>query len=107
MGSKAVDFGSFTEDEVLDIIKGLNRESAPGQNCVTGKMIFGWCVNVVRPFVNYFLFARKIPDQLRINRTTLILKVPEPASVNKYRPITIGSLLHRVYAKLLTKRLNA
>ena len=105
--SKAVDLGPFTEDEVLGIIKGLNRESAPGPDCVTGKMIVGWGVNVIRPIVNSFLYAGKIPDQLRINRTTLIPKVPEPASVNDYRPITIGSLIHRVYAKLLTKRLNA
>jgi hypothetical protein len=70
-------------------------------------MMIDWGVNVIRPIVNSFLWTGRIPDSLRVNRTTLIPKKAEPESINDYRPLTIGQTLNRLYAKLLTKRLSA
>ena len=104
-GAEVVELIPFSEGQVLDVMKGIKLDSAAGPDLVTRKMIFEWGVNVLRPIVNSFLRLGKIPDSLRINRTTLIPKKADPESVNDYRPVTIGSLVNRAYAKLLTKRL--
>ncbi|KAF0294999.1 hypothetical protein FJT64_007411 [Amphibalanus amphitrite] len=71
-GTGAVELVDFTEGHVLRAIKGLSLDSASGPDNITGKMIAGWGVDVVRPILNSFLWTGKIPDQLRVNRTTLI-----------------------------------
>ena len=104
-GSEAVNLDPFSEDEVRQVLKGLGAASAPGPDGIKVPMLVGWGVNVIRPIVNSFLWTGRIPDQLRVNRTTLIPKKAEPVSLNDYRPITIGQLLNRLYAKLLNRRL--
>ena len=103
----AVDLSPFSEDEVRVVLKCLGATSASGPDGVTVPMVISWGVNVVRPIVNSFLWRGEIPEQLRLNRTTLIPKKVKPEGISDYRPITIGQMLNRIYAKLLTKRLTA
>ena len=105
--SEVVDLKPFSEGEVIGVMKALGVDTAPGPDGVTVSMIVDWGVNVVVPIVNSFLWTGRIPDQLRLNRTTLIPKKAKPESVNDYRPLSIGQFMNRIYTKLLTKRLMA
>ena len=105
--AREVGLDPFSEGEVRQVLKGLGASSAPGPDGVTVPMVVEWGVNVIRPIVNAYLHSGTIPDSLRLNRTTLIPKTAEPEGINDYRPLTIGAMLNRLYAKLLTRRLTS
>ena len=48
----------------------------------------------------------KIPLDVKQNRTVLLYKKGEESKVENWRPITIGSLWARLYAKLIDLRLR-
>ena len=106
-GTEVVELTPFSEGEVLGIMKALGASSAPGPDGITVSVIVEWGVNVVRPIVNSSLWTGKIPDQLRLNRTTLIPKKVKPEGVNDYRPLTIGQMMNRILKLIQGSALKA
>ena len=98
----------FSDAEILAGFGTLSWDSAPGvDKDVTTKFLKVTLSHVgTRDVMNSFLLARRIPDRLRENRTVLIPKKEGATSVNEFRPITMGSLFLRFYAKLLASRVT-
>lgn len=60
-----------------------------------------WCA------YNIWLGSRRIPDSLKINRTVLLPKGKDDLdNIKNWRPITIASLLIRLYNKILARRMQ-
>lgn len=58
--------------------------------------------------LNLILLALEQPSAWRINRTTLLLKEgKDPSAATNYRPITISSILSRLYWGIIDRRLRA
>ena len=88
-----VDSSTFAHTRATTQSTSLNQDGPrTGSSAgITVPMLVGWGWggggDVVRPIVNLFLRTGKIPDQFRVNRTTVIPKKAEPESANDYRPI--------------------
>lgn len=54
---------------------------------------------------NLFLFCQDIPSTLKNSRTTLIPKKGDLKEAKNWRPITVSSILLRVFHKVLSRRL--
>jgi hypothetical protein len=64
-------------------------------------------VAMLTNIMNAFLIKNYYPQMWRENRTTLIPKARKDASdIRNWQPITIGSLLARIYSGILDKRLR-
>lgn len=71
----------------------LNRQGVP---VILGKIY------------NILLYANYFPECWKINRTTLIPKVGKDArDIKNWRPITIGSMMSRIFSSLIDSRLRA
>ena len=55
---------------------------------------------------NLWLVCSYLPKPLRVNRTVLIPKVPQPATPKDFRPLTIASHWVRVMHKVLARRIQ-
>lgn len=69
-----------------------------------------YCLKAMRPEKllqgnNCLYLYRNLPDSWARGRTTLIPKVARPEGPGDFRPITIPSLLVRVFNKILARRL--
>jgi hypothetical protein len=61
-----------------------------------------WCA------FNIWLSFRQIPDPLKINRTVLLPKGKDDLiNIKNWRPITIASILIRLYNKILARRMQS
>ena len=101
--------GPFSVDEILAGLHGLAWDSAPGRDReVSAKFLkLNLGKHGTRAVMNSFLHARRVPQVLKKNRTILIPKKDGARNVNDFRPITMGSLFLRLYAKLLNTRVTA
>ena len=105
---KEMDF-RVTPKAVSDRLRKVKRNCAAGpdgimKQDVTG--VRGHATSLAKLF-SVLLSTGLFPDQWRRNRTTLIPKAGKDASdPNNYRPITISSLLARLYSGLLDSNLR-
>lgn len=58
-------------------------------------------------FLNAFLLARKVPKFLTTAKTILIPKVANASSPGELRPISMSSLLHRLFHRILASRISS
>ncbi|CAF1531408.1 unnamed protein product [Adineta steineri] len=97
----------ITREEIAWAIDQTNTKTALGPDrlpLVTIKAIAKnelWCA------FNIWLGYRRIPDSLKINRTVLLPKGKDNLdNIKNWRPITIASLLLRLYNKILARRMQ-
>ncbi|CAK9829662.1 Retrovirus-related Pol polyprotein from type-2 retrotransposable element R2DM [Anthophora retusa] len=63
---------------------------------------------VLAKLCNLLMMSRVYPEQWKVNRTTLIPKPGKSVEdVANWRPITIGSLLGRLYSAMIDKRIRS
>ena len=55
---------------------------------------------------NIFFYKQHLPASLKEGRTSLIRKIPEPKSPADYRPVTMSSIIVRLYHAILAERLS-
>lgn len=98
----------ITREEIAWAIDQTRNDTAVGPDHVSLDQIRViakkelWCA------FNIWLGQRKIPDLLKINRTALLPKGNEGLeNIKNWRPITIASLLIRLYNKILTRRMQS
>lgn len=98
----------ISREEIALAIENTRRDTAVGPDHVSLDQIRGiakkelWCA------FNIWLGLRKIPQLLKINRTALLPKGNEGLeNIKNWRPITIASLLIRLYNKILTRRMQS
>jgi len=78
-------------------LDGIRREDLIGENMVTALTLL----------LNAVMAGRKLPEDWNENRTTLIPKEgKDPSKVVNYRPITVSSLISRLFWSLIDQRLR-
>lgn len=94
--------------EINDKVKQVNNRSAPGLDGITKGDLRCEGVSIVpAKFFNILLMCRYYHNQWRKNQTTLIPKVgKDPSDVKNWRPITISSMLSRIFSALIDRRLR-
>uniref|UniRef100_A0A1B0CZB4 Reverse transcriptase domain-containing protein n=1 Tax=Phlebotomus papatasi TaxID=29031 RepID=A0A1B0CZB4_PHLPP len=95
--------------EVERQIKKTSNKSAAGPDSITKRCISTRSDReIIRLLFNLVMVAGVQPTYWKKNRTTLIRKEGrDPARSDSYRPITIGSMLSRLYWGVLDKKLRS
>ena len=100
-----VTYGSFRLQEVQDAIKDTKVDTAAGPD--------GWKISMVKlldPNLICQLFNKwyveGVPRELKECWSLLLHKSDDREVVDNYRPLTIGSILIRLFAKIWDKRLR-
>ncbi|MPC74641.1 Retrovirus-related Pol polyprotein from type-1 retrotransposable element R2 [Portunus trituberculatus] len=99
--------GPITDDELVRAVNTTKPSTAPGPDGrgmsdikALGTSRLGWVVNSC-------LLLRDVPQSWAKGRTTLISKKPQATEPGDFRPITITSILLRLFHKVLAGRLMA
>jgi hypothetical protein len=99
----------FSESEIDDIVKRMPPDKAPGPDGFNGHFIKK-CWHLIKPdfyrlcsdFYNCQANLESINDSL----TTLVPKIPNPETVNNFRPISLLNSSLKILTKLLADRLQ-
>ena len=103
----ALIFNPITESEISMTIKGTKKETATGPDRVTLREITALAGSELLVAMNIWLGLRKIPIELKKNKTILIPKAnADLTNVKNWRPITISSIILRIYNKIIGNRIN-
>ena len=97
------------ECEVLEIIKSLKQERAPGVDGITSQMLThaGPCfIRLLTNLINCILKDGIVPDSLQTGKMTLIDKKAPSLLVANKRPLTVSSLLLSVCTKIIHSRMD-
>ncbi|MGL4355451.1 MAG: RNA-directed DNA polymerase [Aeromonas popoffii] len=103
--------GLISVEEVVLSLKQVANGSAPGPDGIRKQDILEWdpeCEALTRMF-NMWWVTGIVPKRLKICQTTLLPKSPDPRmamDIGNWRPITIGSMIVRVFTRILSKRLT-
>ena len=94
-------YGKFTEKEVRECIRDLRRHTAAGPDGITTPDIRNVPIGHSTAIMNSW-WGWRIPKESAQCRTSLLPKKEEGLeNVSNWRPITVGNLYMRLYAKLL------
>ena len=97
----------ITEDEVRTNLAAIKTSSAPGPDKIRKRDIEE-CIEIEELTVlfNIWYVTGEIPDDVKQCRSILIPKSSDHLEViGNWRPITIGSMILRLFSRILTKRL--
>ena len=99
----------ISENEVLEIITGLNPNKAPGVDEIPTKLIKA-AKYVLAPYLtinsNQCLEKGEYPDELKIARVTPLHKGGSKSKAKNYRPISVLSSFNNILETLLKRRLT-
>ena len=99
-------YGKFTDNEVRECIRELRRHTAAGIDGTTTPDIRNVPIGHSTAIMNSW-WGWRIPKESAQCRTSLLPKKEEGLEkVENWRPITVGNLYMRLYAKLWDKRLR-
>ncbi|CAK9834605.1 Retrovirus-related Pol polyprotein from type-2 retrotransposable element R2DM [Anthophora retusa] len=95
-------------EEIVNKFKRIKTKTAAGLDGVTKSHLHKrGALYVLTKLCNLLLMSRVYPGPWKLNRTTLIPKTGKSvAEVSNWRPITIGSLLGRLFSAMIDKRLR-
>ena len=99
-------YGAFRVEEMASAIKSTKKETAMGIDGISNDAIKALGCENATAIMNRW-WADGVPEVAQLCRTTLIPKGVEGRdNVNNWRPITIGNLLVRLFAKMWDRRLR-
>ena len=98
----------FSTEEVRRALKDIDYGTAPGPDThVNAPTLKKTPLAILVRIFNLWLVMERVPSKVKACRTTLIPKTKNDLDdLGNWRPITVGSLLLRLYAKLIDARLN-
>uniref|UniRef100_A0A3P9NEF4 ribonuclease H n=1 Tax=Poecilia reticulata TaxID=8081 RepID=A0A3P9NEF4_POERE len=101
----------ITPEEVVSKLKGMNEKSAPGPDRIRKSHLVEWDKEgkLLACFFNTLLYNGKLPKRLKGSITTLVPKCLEEdklESIENWRPITLSSVILRLFSKLLSDRIQ-
>lgn len=104
--------GLITPTEVMKNLRAVKNRSSPGPDGVTKSLLLGWDPKgeKLACMFSTWLVSGTLPEVFKRCRTVLIPKTTDPerlGDVNQWRPITIGSLVLRLFSRILTGRMTA
>ena len=99
----------FTIEEVEVALKQMAHLKAPGPDGMP--LLFYQCYwsllgSDVSHSILHYLNSGDLPPELCHSFITLIPKVKEPKHVSEFQPINLSNVLYRIFAKVLTNRLQ-
>ena len=97
-------------EEVSAQVKRLRIDSSPGPDGILPRTIKSLDQTATETVANLFTLIVKwnyVPEPLKKARTTLIYKKGDATKCENFRPITITSVLRRLFEKILDKRLRS
>jgi hypothetical protein len=99
---------TITEEDIKQRIRKLKKKTAPGLDGVEVRHLQGSDPTIVlRYLFNILLISSLQPTEWRINHKTLIPKPgKDPSRAENHRPLTIGSLISRIYWGIIDQRLR-
>ncbi|KAK9521357.1 hypothetical protein VZT92_021173 [Zoarces viviparus] len=101
----------FTPWEVLTNLRAVASNTATGPDGISKGALQQWhpTGEKLAKMFSSWLVAGKIPRAFKECRTTLLPKTMDPEKlkdVNEWRPITIGSMVIRLFSRILTRRMS-
>jgi hypothetical protein len=112
-GGKALELETLmpaiSTQEIYKRIKRMRKGTASGPDGIKKAHITSrTTVEILRLYYSLLLVSKAQPTEWRQNRTRLVLKEGKDSQrAENYRPITIGSLLSRLYWGLMDERLRS
>jgi len=99
----------FEESELLEVVKGLNRDKAPGPDGFT-LAFFQDCWDVIKSDLmgvfQDFHTHKKFVKTINAIFIALIPKKPGAVDLKDFRPISLVSSVYKIIAKVLANRLR-
>ncbi|XP_076397793.1 uncharacterized protein LOC143266086 [Megachile rotundata] len=98
----------ITSTEITNKINKLKNKTAAGPDGILKRhLLVPGMPNILSKLFNILLTINYILEKWKINRTTLIPKMGKNLKdIKNWRPITIGSILNRIFSSLLDYRLR-
>lgn len=96
---------AIVPSEVEAQLARLPKATAPGVDGIRTGDLAAIKTEDLACLFNIFLVHKDVPKALKVNRTTLIPKSANPGP-GDWRPITISSVIDRLFAKILEARLS-
>uniref|UniRef100_UPI003D81C635 R2 retrotransposon protein n=1 Tax=Platysternon megacephalum TaxID=55544 RepID=UPI003D81C635 len=96
--------------EIMKNIKEMNKNSAPGPDKVSLRdlLLADPECNALEKLFNTWLITGIIPNSIKECRSLLIPKTADPEALKElgnWRPLTIGSIVLRLFSRIITNRL--
>jgi len=91
--------------EVVTQLRRLPKNTAPGPDGIRSDDLQDIAPADLACLFNIFLLHKDVPSALKLNKTTMIPKCEDPG-VGDWRPITVASIVDRLFAKVLEARLS-
>ena len=102
-----MNMGYITSEEISKCRSAMKKKNAPGPDKeVTMDLVLGLELTVLELIFNTWFALGQVPTAFKEARTILLPKSGDATDPNNWRPITICSLIGRLYAKLLAGRLS-
>ena len=98
----------ISEKEIKDIIRNLVNKNSSGHDDYTTKFIKLSTPLLIPALIKIFNLSIRTgvyPNNLKIAKVTPIFKKGDPSSVNNYRPISVLSIINKIFEKILYSRL--
>ena len=99
--------GPIEHEEILRAIKSTKKSTAPGPDGRGLEAVRGLSLSQMSWAFNSCLSLEDVPNSWVRGRTTLIPKKPGAADPGDFRPITVTSVLLRLFHKIIAARLMA
>lgn len=96
----------ITIEETKEAMRRL-KNGAPGRDGLRAAKVKALCPSTLTGFFNAFLYHEDLPQFLKEGTTTLIAKVENPADAGEFRPITLSSVVLRLFHTIVASRLGA
>lgn len=98
----------FTEEEIINTVKGLKRGKSPGYDKLMPEM-FLVAAETLAPVLcklfNYMFWSFEFPEDWTYGIVVPIHKKDNLSDPNNYRPITLVSVFSKIFTTLLNQRL--
>ena len=94
----------ITKNEVEIGLKSLKTKSAAGVDGITCADLKKAKVGKIVTLFRVFQATSYTPARLRLGSVSMVPKVPEPTLPQHYRPITVASMLLRLYHGIIARR---
>jgi hypothetical protein len=97
-----------TEQEVYDLIKGIDTSKATGPDGISPKLLYEAGYSIVPSLtrlINMSLSTSKVPKNWKLANVIPIFKSGDKSNVNNYRPISLLSCVSKIMEKVVFKHL--
>lgn len=96
----------ISKDDVSECRGSMALNSACGPDGISVEALKGMKIHVLCKLMNILMYLGKVPEILKKSRTIFIPKKDLAASPREYRPLSLTSVVLRLFNKILAKRVG-